>query len=87
MRTGQIVIGFEMPVFPADLAAILEKYYGPVEVGKGLFENGLQTNCFVYPQSEKKSCLATSLKTGYTTLSQLIKLKKWKSLRKQLNAI
>jgi hypothetical protein len=54
MRTGQIVIGFEMPVFPADLAAILEKYYGPVEVGKGLFENGLQTNC-LYIRNQKKN--------------------------------
>lgn len=54
MRTGQIVIGFEMPVFPADLAAILEKYYGPVEIGKGLLENGLHTNC-LYIRNQKKN--------------------------------
>ena len=53
MRTSQLVIGFEMPVTPEEIAALLEKHYGPIDVGLGIFENGLQTN-YLYIHNGKK---------------------------------
>ena len=54
MRTSQLVIGFEMPVTPREIAAILEKHYGPIDVGRGVLENGLQTNCLYVHNKKKK---------------------------------
>jgi hypothetical protein len=54
MRTSQLVIGFEMPVTPREIAAILEKHYGPIDVGQGVLENGLQTNCLYVHNKKKK---------------------------------
>lgn len=54
MRTSQLVIGFEMPVTAAEIAKILEKHYGPIDVGQGVLENGLQTNCLYVHNKKKK---------------------------------
>jgi len=53
MRTSQLVIGFEMPVSPEEVAKILQKHYGPIDVGLGVFENGLQTN-YLYAHNKGK---------------------------------
>ena len=53
MRTSQLVIGFEMPVTATEIANILEKHYGPIDVGQGVLENGLQTN-YLYVHNKKK---------------------------------
>jgi hypothetical protein len=54
MRTSQLVIGFEMPITATEIAAILEKHYGPIDVGQGVLENGLQTNCLYVHNKKKK---------------------------------
>lgn len=54
MRTSQLVIGFEMPVTPQEIATLLEKHYGPIDIGLGIFENGLQTNCLYIHNGKKK---------------------------------
>jgi len=54
MRTSQLVIGFEMPVTATEIAAILEKHYGSIDVGQGVLENGLQTNCLYVHNKKKK---------------------------------
>ena len=54
MRTSQLVIGFEMPVTAAEIALILQKHYGPIDVGQGVLENGLQTNCLYVHNKKKK---------------------------------
>jgi hypothetical protein len=54
MRTSQLVIGFEMPVTATEIAKILEKHYGPIDVGQGVLENGLQTNCLYVHNKKKK---------------------------------
>lgn len=54
MRTSQLVIGFEMPVTALEIATILEKHYGPIDVGQGVFENGLQTNCLYVHNKGKR---------------------------------
>ena len=54
MRTSQLVIGFEMPVTATEIPAILEKHYGPIDVGQGVLENGLQTNCLYVHNKKKK---------------------------------
>ena len=54
MRTSQLVSGFEMPVTATEIAAILEKHYGPIDVGQGVLENGLQTNCLYVHNKKKK---------------------------------
>jgi hypothetical protein len=53
MRTSQLVIGFEMPVTPQEIANLLEKHYGPIDIGQGVHVNGLQTNC-LYAHNRKK---------------------------------
>jgi len=55
MRTSQLEIGFEMPVTPTEIAAILEKHYGPIDIGQGILENGLQTNCLYVHNKRKKN--------------------------------
>jgi uncharacterized protein YejL (UPF0352 family) len=55
MRTSQLVIGFEMPVTATEIAKILEKHYGPIDIGLGIFENGLQTNCLYVHNKRKKN--------------------------------
>ena len=54
MRTSQLVIGFEMPVTASEIAVILEKHYGPIDIGRGVLENGLQTNCLYVHNKKKK---------------------------------
>lgn len=54
MRTSQLVIGFEMPVTATEIATILEKHYGPIDIGRGVLENGLQTNCLYVHNKKKK---------------------------------
>ena len=54
MRTSQLVIGFEMPVTATEVATILEKHYGPIDIGRGVLENGLQTNCLYVHNKKKK---------------------------------
>ena len=54
MRTSQLVIGFEMPVTATEIAKILEKHYGPIDVGQAVLENGLQTNCLYVHNKKKK---------------------------------
>ena len=54
MRASQLVIGFEMPVTATEIAKILEKHYGPIDVGQGVLENGLQTNCLYVHNKKKK---------------------------------
>jgi hypothetical protein len=48
------VIGFEMPVNIAEIAKILTEHYGPVDVGQGIMENGLNTNCLYVHNAKKK---------------------------------
>ena len=55
MRTSQLVIGFEMPVTPQEIATLLEKHYGPIDIGLGVHENGLQTNCLYVHNKRKKN--------------------------------
>ena len=55
MRTSQLVIGFEMPVSPAEIAMILKKHYGPIDIGTGIMENGLATNCLYIHNGKKKN--------------------------------
>lgn len=54
MRTGQIVIGFEMPITVQELAKLLIEHYGPVDIGQGIMENGLNTNCLYVHNAKKK---------------------------------
>jgi len=54
MRTSQLVIGFEMPVTPQEIANLLEKHYGPIDIGQGVHINGLQTNCLYVHNRKKK---------------------------------
>ena len=55
MRTSQLVIGFEMPITVQELAKLLTEHYGPVYIGQGIMENGLNTNClYVYNAKKKK---------------------------------
>ena len=54
MRHQQLVIGFEMPVTATEIAKILGKHYGPIDVGRGVLENGLQTNCLYVHNKKKK---------------------------------
>jgi hypothetical protein len=54
MRTSQLVIGFEMPVTPQEIAILLEKHYGLIDIGLGIHENGLQTNCLYVHNRKKK---------------------------------
>ena len=54
MRTSQLVIGFEMRVTATEIAAILEKHYGRIDIGRGVLENGLQTNCLYVHNKKKK---------------------------------
>ena len=53
MRTSQLTIGFEMPINPEEIATLLTKHYGPVDIGMGIVENGLPTNC-IYFHNKKK---------------------------------
>jgi uncharacterized protein YejL (UPF0352 family) len=43
-----------MPITATEIAAILEKHYGPIDVGQGVLENGLQTNCLYVHNKKKK---------------------------------
>lgn len=54
MRTSQLVIGFEMPVTATEIAALLKQHYGPIDVGTGITENGLATNCLYVHNAKKK---------------------------------
>ena len=55
MRTSQLVIGFEMPITVQELAKLLTEHYGSVDIGQGIMENGLNTNClYVYNAKKKK---------------------------------
>ena len=54
MRTSQLVIGFEMPITVQELAKLLTEHYGPVDIGQGIMENGLNTNCLYVHNTKKK---------------------------------
>jgi len=48
------VIGFEMPITVQELAKLLTEHYGPVDIGQGIMENGLNTNCLYVHNAKKK---------------------------------
>lgn len=55
MRTSQLMIGFEMPVTVAEIAAILTKHYGPIDIGTGVLGNGLKEDCLYVHNGKKKN--------------------------------
>jgi len=48
------VIGFEMPVSPNEIAKLLSEHYGEVDIGLGVHENGLATNCLYVHNSKRR---------------------------------
>jgi len=54
LRTSQLVIGFEMPVSPNEIAKLLSEHYGEVDIGLGVHENGLATNCLYVHNSKRR---------------------------------
>ncbi len=56
MLTSQLTIGFDVPVNADEVAAILKKHYGSVDVGTGILKNGLSQNClYVHNKRKKKN--------------------------------
>jgi len=54
LRTSQLVIGFEMPIAPSEIAKLLSVYYGKVDIGLGIQENGLATNCLYVHNTKRR---------------------------------
>lgn len=41
LKNYQIIVGFDVPIYPEEVARVLAVYFGRVVVGKGLPQNGL----------------------------------------------
>ena len=54
MKTNQVTVGFDNAVNINEVAKILAAYYGHIDVGQGILENGLPFGCIHVANKKRK---------------------------------
>jgi hypothetical protein len=54
MKTNQVTVGFDSAVNINEVAKILATYYGHIDVGQGIQENGLPFGCIHVANKKRK---------------------------------